>query len=72
MKGRKPALTVIEGGAAPGRCPGPPSWLTLNAKREWKRVAPALHRRRLLAPDTMAVLESYCVASGQVREFEEP
>jgi P27 family predicted phage terminase small subunit len=71
MKGRKPKLTVIEGGSAPGRCPGPPSWLTLYAQREWKRVAPALHRRRLLAADTMAVLEAFCVAAGQVRECEE-
>jgi len=71
MKGRKPKLTVIEGDAAPGRCPGPPAWLSDHAKREWRRVAPELHRRRLLTPDTMATLESYCVAAGQVREFEE-
>lgn len=71
MKGRKPKLTIIEGGAAYGRCPSPPSWLTDHAKREWKRCAPELHRRNLLTPDTLATLESYCVAVGQVREFEE-
>jgi len=71
MKGRKPNLRVIEGDAVPGRCPSPPSWLTAHAKREWKRSAPELHRRKLLTADTMATLESYCVAAGQVREFEE-
>lgn len=71
MKGRKPNLRVIEGGAATGRCPSPPTWLSVHAKREWKRCAPELHRRRLLTADTLATLESYCVAAGQVREFEE-
>jgi P27 family predicted phage terminase small subunit len=71
MKGRKPALAVIEGGAAPGRCPLPPAWLAEHARREWRRVAPDLHRRRLLGADTMATLESYCVAAGMVRGCQE-
>lgn len=71
MKGRKPKLQLIEGGSAPGRCPAPPSWLPMHAKREWKRSAPELQRRKLLTPETLATLESYCVAVGQVRECEE-
>lgn len=71
MKGRKPKLKVIEGGAVPGRCPAPPSWLSEAAKKEWKRAAPELHGRNLLASDTLATLESYCVAVGVVRECEE-
>ncbi|MBF0375412.1 MAG: phage terminase small subunit P27 family [Alphaproteobacteria bacterium] len=71
MKGRKPKLKVIEGGAEPGRCPGPPTWLSIHAKREWKRCAPELHRRHLLIAEALATLESYCTAAGQVREFEE-
>lgn len=75
MKGRKPKLRVIEGdGALSGdnaRCPGPPAWLPLHGKREWRRVAPELHRRRLLTPETLGTLESYCTAAAQVREFEE-
>lgn len=71
MKGRKPKLIAIDGGLAPGRCPPSPGWLTSQAKAEWKRAAPELHGRNLLAPDTMATLESYCVAAGLVRECEE-
>lgn len=71
MKGRKPKLAVIEGGFAPGRCPAAPGWLTTQAKAEWKRAAPQLHARKLLAPDTIATLESYCVAVGIIRECEE-
>jgi len=71
MKGRKPNLKVINGGADLGRCPGAPAWLTVQAKREWKRSAPELHNRGLLKPDVMQTFEAYCVAAGQVREFEE-
>lgn len=71
MRGRKPNLKLIEGGAAPGRCPVAPSWLTPQAKAEWKRAAPQLHARRLLTPDTLATLESYCIAIGLVRECED-
>jgi P27 family predicted phage terminase small subunit len=71
MRGRKPNLKLIEGGAAPGRGPVAPSWLTPQAKAEWKRAAPQLHARKLLTPDTMATLESYCIAIGLVRECED-
>ena len=68
MKGRKPNIRVVEGG---GRCPGAPAWLSLNAKREWKRVAPGLTARGLLTPDTSGTVESFCVAQGLVREHSE-
>jgi P27 family predicted phage terminase small subunit len=71
MKGRKPNLTVIDGGTVRGKCPSAPTWLTSQAKAEWKRAAPQLHGRNLLTTDTMATLESYCVAVGMVREAEE-
>lgn len=71
MRGRKPNLRVIEGGAAKGRCPSAPAWLSEHAKSEWKRSAPQLHARNLLTADTAATLESYCVAVGLVRECEE-
>jgi P27 family predicted phage terminase small subunit len=71
MKGRKPKLSVIECGKVSGRCPVAPSWLTSQAKAEWKRAAPELHARGLLLPDTLATLEAYCVATGTVRECEE-
>jgi P27 family predicted phage terminase small subunit len=72
MKGRKPQLAVIAGDALPGGCPGPAAWLSPFAKEEWRRVAPLLHERQLLAADTMATLESYCVAVGVVRECYQP
>jgi P27 family predicted phage terminase small subunit len=71
MKGRKPNLKLIVGGAAPGRCPGPPAWLSLHAKREWRRVAPLLHAQGRLIPALSATLESYCLAVGTIRETEE-
>ena len=71
MKGRKPNLTVIDGGAVPGRCPSAPTWLSKEAKAEWKRTAPQVFARGLLAPETMATVEAYCIAVGQVRETEE-
>jgi P27 family predicted phage terminase small subunit len=71
MRGRKPKLTVVHGGVAIGRCPAPPAWFTPHAVREWNRVAPILHSRGLLAEDTSATIENYCVAVGQVRQFEE-
>lgn len=69
MKGRKSSPTEAE--RPMKRCPSPPSWLSAHAKREWKRAAKELHGRKLLSDDTLATLESYCVAVGQVRECEE-
>jgi P27 family predicted phage terminase small subunit len=71
MKGRKPKLTVIDGGTVQGKCPAAPSWLTQQAKAEWMRAAPELFQRNLLSAEMMATLESYCVAAGMVRETEE-
>jgi P27 family predicted phage terminase small subunit len=70
MKGRKPNLTVIEGGKARAKTPAAPAWLSEEAKAEWKRAAPQLGARKLLTPDMLATLESYCVAVGIVRETE--
>ncbi|HEX2524822.1 MAG TPA: phage terminase small subunit P27 family [Geminicoccus sp.] len=71
MRGRKPKLKVIEGGLTQGRCPPAPAWLTAQAKAEWRRAAPEIHGRKLLTPDTLATLESYCIVAGLVRELEE-
>ncbi|HYD32093.1 MAG TPA: phage terminase small subunit P27 family [Azospirillaceae bacterium] len=71
MKGRKPKLGNGDGGAALGRCPKPPAWLSPYAKAEWKRAAPELHGRRLLTPDVLATLESYVTAAGTIRECED-
>jgi P27 family predicted phage terminase small subunit len=69
MKGLKPDLTVIEGNFAPTRCPPSPPGLGEEARKEWKRVATVLHRRKLLGDDTMATLEAYCRAVGAMRQY---
>ncbi|MFA5119827.1 P27 family phage terminase small subunit [Zavarzinia sp.] len=71
MKGRKGHLALVTGDASPSRCPGPPSNLNDHAKREWKRVAVILHRRRLLGVDMLATLEAYCIAVGMVRTCQD-
>lgn len=70
MKGRKPNLRLVAGGVVAGKCPPPPQWLTAQAREAWQRVTPALHRRGLLAPDTIGTVENYCCAAGMVVEFE--
>jgi len=40
--------------------PNPPTWLSREAKAEWKRVAPALQRLDLVKPEDRATLAAYC------------
>jgi len=42
--------------------PTAPSWLTTEAKAEWKRVVPGLSRLELLKPEDRAALAAYCEA----------
>ena len=42
--------------------PNPPSWLDAEAKREWARVAPELHRLGLLSVLDRAILSVYTSA----------
>ncbi len=81
MRGRLPkptALKVLAGN--PGRRPlnagepqptadgvRCPSWLSLDAKREWRRVAPELQRIRLLTVADVSPLASYCDAYATAR-----
>jgi len=78
MRGRKPKpthLKVLAGN--PGKrplnenepkprpiAPKCPSWLDREAKKEWKRVAPALERLGLLTEVDGAALAAYCQAYG--------
>ena len=69
-RGRKPTPRPIE--VPPdGKPVAPPSWLGSFARAEWKKVAPILHSRRVLTPESLATLASYCVATGTVRELED-
>lgn len=40
--------------------PNPPTWLSREAKAEWKRVVPGLTRLDLLKEEDRAVLTAYC------------
>ena len=40
--------------------PNPPTWLSREAKAEWKRVAPGLERLDLIKPEDRAAFAAYC------------
>jgi P27 family predicted phage terminase small subunit len=48
----------------------PPEWLSKYARAEWRRVMPELVKRRILTTADLGSLESYCVATGRVRDIE--
>lgn len=55
--------------------PNPPSWLSREAKAEWRRIVPGLERLDLIKPEDRATLAAYCetwatfvVATRQVRK----
>ncbi|WP_256251159.1 phage terminase small subunit P27 family [Mycobacterium malmoense] len=40
--------------------PNPPTWLSREAKAEWRRVAPGLERLDLIKAEDRATLAAYC------------
>ena len=68
-RGVKPSAIVA--GTSPVRTvPAPPSYLSRDAKAEWRRVAPILiDERRVLTVADLAVLENFVIASGTMREM---
>lgn len=68
MRGRKPALTAIDGGLA--KAPPAPSWLPDEAKAEWRRLWPGLKARRTVTREDLPVVEAYCLAVGTVRRSQ--
>ena len=83
-RGRKPkptALKLLEGnpGKRPlnDREPVPPkatlkcpAWLLPEAKREWKRLAPALEAMGVLTMADLTAFEGYCQAYARWKEAE--
>ena len=83
-RGRKPkptALKVLEGnpGKRPlnDREPVPPraalkcpAWLLPGAKKEWKRLAPALEAMGVLTMADLTAFEGYCQAYARWKEAE--
>lgn len=84
IRGRKPkptALKVLEGnpGKRPlnDREPVPPkatlkcpAWLLPEAKKEWKRLAPALEAMGVLTMADLTAFEGYCQAYARWKEAE--
>jgi len=68
MKGAKPHMVIDSNGLKKGR--PAPSWLSPEAKREWRRVMPLLVERRILTDADLGTLESYCVSIGTMREAQ--
>ena len=68
MKGAKPA--VQQDKAALGAVPRAPAWLSKEAKAEWRRIMPLLVERKILTEADMGSVESYCVATGRIRQIE--
>jgi len=68
MRGRKPELATDRN--ALNAVTVAPGWLSKHAKAEWRRVMPELVKRRILTPADFGSLESYCVATGRIRDIE--
>lgn len=85
MRGRKPLPTnvkVLRGNPGKrklnksepkpsGKLPACPHWLTLEAKREWRRVLPELKAMGLLTVVDRAALAAYCEAWACFRQAQE-
>lgn len=50
--------------------PKPPSWMETQAKKEWKRIVPELHRLELLTMVDHPSLVAYCQAYARFVECE--
>jgi len=69
LRGRKPSSVAISTSAALS-APKPPSWLSRDAKAEWKRVIPLLIERRILTEADMATFANYCLQIGRIIEAQ--
>ena len=69
MRGRKPS-SIIGDRDAVNTVPRAPAWLSKDAKAEWHRIMPLLIERRILTDADMGSVESYCTASGLIRQMQ--
>ena len=68
MRGRKPDV-IAPGSSAVTELPKTPSWLSNDAKAEWRRVLPILvNERRTLTLADLATFGAYCSAVGEISE----
>lgn len=58
-------LTLVK----PDSVPAPPKTLGAVGKAEWRRVAPLMAKRGTLREEILSVLEAYCMAVAQARQY---
>jgi len=67
-RGLKPS-TIVPGTSPVTTIPKPPSYLSKEAKAEWRRVAPILVReRKVLTVADLAALENYVIAVATMQQ----
>lgn len=70
MRGRKPA-SIVSGSNPVTEIPRPPSYMSKDAKAEWRKIAPILiTERKTLTEADLATLENYCLATGTMRQAQ--
>ncbi|MBN9437034.1 phage terminase small subunit P27 family [Bosea sp. (in: a-proteobacteria)] len=68
MRGLKPS-TIVPGSSPVETVPRPPSYLSKDAKAEWRRVAPILSdERKVLTLADLAALENYVIAVATMQQ----
>tara|TARA_R110002049_G_scaffold10127_1_gene50167 strand:- start:133136 stop:133531 length:396 start_codon:yes stop_codon:yes gene_type:complete len=68
-RGVKPALSADR--EALKKPPPVPTYLSAQAKAEWRRVMPQLIARQIITKADLAGVEHYCTCAGIVRQIEE-
>ena len=63
-RGAKPS-NIVAGTSPLTTVPAPPSYLSRDAKAEWRRVAPILiDERKVMTTADLAALANYCIATA--------
>lgn len=52
------------------KAPPVPSYFSIYAKAEWRRIMPTLIARRIVCKADLAQIETYCGMTGLVRQIE--
>lgn len=61
---------VVQAVKPPPSAPNPPTWISAEARAEWRRVVPELDRLGVLATIDRAILTTYCTAWAKFVEAE--
>jgi P27 family predicted phage terminase small subunit len=69
LRGVKPGLAADADALT--KAPPAPSYLSAQAKAEWKRIMPQLIARRIITRADLAGVEAYASAVGICRQIEE-